>query len=83
MIHSDRIFTDCPNHFSDFNLEGLKFFTKNTFIMKHLTDLRLRTVETGMDLHLRKLMLVTLKTLKIGPSSGSVNTLLLITHLQL
>ena len=83
MIHSDRIFTDFPNHFSDFNLEGLKFFTKNTFIMKNLTDLRLRTVETGMDLHLRKLMLVTLKTLKIGPSSGSVNSLLLITHLQL
>ena len=82
MIHSDRIFTDCPNHFSDFNLEGLKFFTKNTFIMKNLTDLH-KTVETGMDLHLRKLMLVTLKTLKIGPSSGGVNSLLLITHLQL
>ena len=83
MIHSDRIFTDCPNHFSDFNLEGLlSFLTKNTFIMKNLTNLR-KTVETGMDLYLRKLMLVTLKTLKIGPSSGSVNSLLLITHLQL
>ena len=50
--------------------------------MKNLTDLR-KTVETGMDLYLWKLMLVTLKTLKIGPSSGSVNSLLLITHLQL
>ena len=82
MIHSDRIFTDCPNHFWDFNLETLKFFTKNTFIMKNLTDFH-KTVETGMDLCLRKLMLVTLKTLKIGPSSGSDNSLLLITHLQL
>ena len=38
LTHSDRIFTDCPNHFLDFNLESLKFFTKNTFIMKNLTD---------------------------------------------
>ena len=50
--------------------------------MKNLTDFH-KTVETGMDLCLRKLMLVTLKTLKIGPSSGSDNSLLLITHLQL
>ena len=34
--------------------------------MKNLTNFR-KTVETSMDLHLTKLMLVTLKTLKIGP----------------
>ena len=50
--------------------------------MKNLNNLR-KTLETGMDLHLRKLILATLKTLKIGPSSGSVNSLLQITHLQL
>ena len=27
--HSDRTFTDCPNHFPDINLESLEFFTKN------------------------------------------------------
>ena len=48
LTHSDRIFTDCPNHFQDFNLESLKIFTKNTFIIKNLTDFR-KTVETGMD----------------------------------
>ena len=48
--HSDRIRTDCPNHYpeSEFNLESLKFFTKNIFIMKNLTDFR-KTVETVMD----------------------------------
>ena len=46
--HSDRILTDCPNHYPEFNLESLKFFTKNIFIMKNLTDFR-KTVETGMD----------------------------------
>ena len=44
-------FTDCPNHFPDFNLESFKFLTKNTFIMKNLTDWH-KTVETGMDLYL-------------------------------
>ena len=28
LSHSDRILTDCPNHFLDFNLESLKSFTK-------------------------------------------------------
>ena len=45
--HSDRIRTDYPNHYPEFNLESLKFFTKNIFIMKNLTDFR-KTVETGM-----------------------------------
>ena len=39
-------FNDCPNHFPDFNLESFKFLSKNTFIMKNLTDWR-KTVETG------------------------------------
>ena len=51
LSHSDGIFTDCPNHFPDINFESLKFFTKNIFIMKNLTDFR-KTVETGMDPHL-------------------------------
>ena len=42
------LFTDCPNHFPDFNLESLKFLTKNIFIMKNLTDWH-KTVETSMD----------------------------------
>ena len=37
-------FTDCPNHFPDFNMESFKFLKKNTFIMKNLTDWR-KTVE--------------------------------------
>lgn len=54
LTHSDRIFTNCPNHFSDFNLQSLKFFTKNIFIMKNLTNLY-KIVETGMDLNLVRL----------------------------
>ena len=52
LSHSDGIFTDCPNHFPDINFESLKFFTKNIFIMKNLTDFR-KTVETGMDPRLK------------------------------
>ena len=48
LCHSDRIFTDSANHFPDFNLESLKFFTKNIFVMKNLTNFH-KTVETGMD----------------------------------
>ena len=33
LSHSDRIFTDHPNHYPDFDLESLKFFTKNIFIL--------------------------------------------------
>ena len=33
LSHSDRIFTDCPNHYPDFDLESLKFFTKHIFIL--------------------------------------------------
>ena len=51
LSHSDRILTDHPNHYPDFDLESLKFFTKNIFIMKNLTDFR-KTVETSMDPHL-------------------------------
>ena len=36
------------DHFPDINFESFKFFTKNIFIMKNLTDFR-KTVETGMD----------------------------------
>ena len=28
MSHSDRILTDCPNHFPDFNLESFSFFNQ-------------------------------------------------------
>ena len=52
LSHSDRIFTDCPSHFPDFNLESLikffSFFNKNVFIIKNLPDFR-KTVETSMD----------------------------------
>ena len=48
LCHSDRIFTDSANHFPDFNLESLKFFTKNIFVIKNLTNFH-KTVETGMD----------------------------------
>ena len=48
MSYSDKIFTSCPNHFLDFNLESLKFFNKNIFSIKNLTDFR-KTVENGMD----------------------------------
>ena len=47
LSHSDRIFTDFSKHFPDINLESLKFFTKNIFITKNLTDFR-KTVESGM-----------------------------------
>ena len=26
LSHSDKIFTDCPNHFPDFNLESFVFY---------------------------------------------------------
>ena len=48
MSHSDRILTDCPNHFPDFNLESLFFLIKNIFIMKNLTNFH-ETVETDVD----------------------------------
>ena len=48
LSHSDRILTDCPNHFPDFNLESLFFLIKNIFIMKNLTNFH-KTVETYVD----------------------------------
>ena len=59
LSHSDRILTDCPNHLPDFNLESLKSFTKNIFIMKNLTDFRI-LVETGMDPRLALLVILDL-----------------------
>ena len=48
LSHSDRILTDCPNHFPDFSLESLFFLIKNIFIMKNLTNFH-ETVETDVD----------------------------------
>ena len=49
--HSDRIRTDCPNYYPDFNLESSEFFTKNIFIMKNLTNF-CKTVVKEMTPHL-------------------------------
>ena len=46
LSHSDKIFTDSPNHFPDFNLESFGFLPKT--YMKNLTDFR-KTVENCMD----------------------------------
>ena len=59
LSHSDRILTDRPNRFPDFNLESLKSFTKNIFILKNLTDFRM-LAEIGMDSQLALLVILDL-----------------------
>ena len=33
LSHSDRILTDCPNHFPDFDLESFSFFESKIYLL--------------------------------------------------